>query len=111
MYKAKEIQNTLQQIVQRLVEAYRPQRIVLFGSLAYGEPDADSDIDLLIVKETDEPPLERRVRVRRLVSDPERRIPFSPLVLTPDELALRLALGDPFYREIVQRGKVLYDRN
>jgi len=111
MYKTKELQDTLQQIVQRLVEAYRPQRIILFGSLAYGEPDGDSDIDLLIIKETDEPPLERRVHVRRLVSDPERRVPFSPLVLTPEELAQRLALDDPFYREIVRRGKVLYAGN
>jgi len=111
MHKAPEIHDTLQQIVQRLVEAYRPERIVLFGSLAYGEPDVDSDIDLLIIKETDEPPLERRVRVRRLVSDPERRVPFSPLVLTPEELAHRLALGDPFYREIMRRGKVLYAWN
>ncbi|MEM4251673.1 MAG: nucleotidyltransferase domain-containing protein [Candidatus Bathyarchaeia archaeon] len=99
---------SLQTIVQRLVEQYRPERVILFGSLAYGEPDRDSDIDLLIIKDTTETPLERRVRVRRLVSDPERLVPFSPLVLTPEELANRLQLGDPFYREIVTRGKVLY---
>jgi len=46
--------------------------------------------------------------VRQLVSDPQRRVPFSPLVLTPDELTHRLALGDPFYREILHRGKVLH---
>jgi len=111
MYKVKEIQDILQQIVQSLIEAYRPQQIVLFGSLAYGEPNADSDIDLLIIKETDEPPLARRVHVRQLVADPERRVPFSPLVLTPEELAHRLSLEDPFYLEIMRRGKVLYARN
>ena len=95
MYPVKEIQDTLQKIVQSLIESYRPQQIVLFGSLAYGAPDADSDIDLLIIKETDESPLARRVRVRQLVADPERRVPFSPLVLTPEELAHRLTLGDP----------------
>jgi len=102
------IQYIVQQIVARLIESYQPQRVILYGSLAYGEPNEDSDIDLLIIKETAAPPLERRVHVRRLVSDPERRVPFSPLVLTPDELTGRLALGDPFYREILHRGKVLY---
>ncbi|BAM00638.1 MULTISPECIES: nucleotidyltransferase domain-containing protein [Caldilinea] len=111
MHNIDEIQDTLQQIVRCLIEAYRPQQIVLFGSLAYGEPDADSDIDLLIIRETDEPPLARRIRVRQLVADPERRVPFSPLVLTPEELAHRLTLGDPFYLEIMRRGKVLYVRN
>lgn len=111
MDKAKEIQNTLQQIVRRLVESYPPQQVILYGSLVYGDPDADSDIDLLIIKETDEPPLERRVHVRWLVSDLRRSVPFSPLVLTPDELAHRLRLGDPFYQEIIRRGKVLYVRN
>ena len=101
----------VQQIVHRLVDRYQPQQIILFGSLAYGEPNADSDIDLLIIKETHEPPLARRIRVRQLVFDPERRIPFSPLVLTPEELSYRLSIGDPFYREILERGKVLYARS
>ena len=108
MYSIEQTQLVLQQLVRRLVESYQPQQLILFGSLAYGEPDEDSDIDLLIVKGTTESPLERRVRVRQLVADPQRRIPFSPLVLTPDELARRLAAGDAFYQEIVRRGRVLY---
>ncbi len=111
MYQADVAQQTLQGIVRRLVESYQPQRIILFGSLAYGEPDEDSDIDLLVIKDTTESPLERRVRVRQLAADPQRRIPFSPLVLTPDELAQRLSLGDVFYHEIVRRGQVLYARS
>jgi predicted nucleotidyltransferase len=106
-----QIQPIIQQIVRRLIEAYQPRQIILYGSLAYGEPNEDSDIDLLIIKETTDTPLARRAQVRRLVSDPERRIPFSPLVLTPDELSARLALGDPFYQEILSRGKMLYARN
>jgi len=106
-----QIQSTIEQIVSNLIESYRPQQIILYGSLAYGEPNEDSDIDLLIIKETTETPLARRLEVRRLVADPDRRVPFTPLVLTPDELNSRLALGDPFYREILQQGKVLYGRN
>ena len=111
MMAVEPVQRTIEQIAQRLIESYPPQRIILFGSMAYGEPRDDSDIDLLVVKETAESPLERRLRVRRLVADPHRRIPFSPFVLTPDELARRLAAGDAFYQEIVRRWKVLYARN
>ncbi len=106
-----DVQSSLQHIVRQLVESYQPQRIILFGSLAYGEPDEDSDIDLLVIKDTTESPLERRVRVRQLAADPDRRIPFSPLVLTPDELAQRLRMGDAFYQEIVRRGHTLYARS
>jgi predicted nucleotidyltransferase len=105
------VREIVAQMVRRLVDEYQPERVILFGSLAYGEPDEDTDIDLLIVKETPDPPLDRRVRVRRLLTDPKRRIPFSPLVLTPRELAQRLALGDPFYREIVGEGQVMYERS
>ena len=108
---AAEQTRTIERITQRLIKSYQPQRIILFGSMAYGVPSEDSDIDLLVVKETTEPPLERRLYVRRLVADPARRIPFSPLVLTPDELARRLAVGDTFYEEIMRRGKVLYARS
>ena len=108
MDSVEQTRHAIEHIIRRLVEDYKPEQIILFGSLAYGEPDEDSDIDLLVVKDTSETPLERRVRVRRMVADPHRRIPFSPLVLTPDELARRLDMGDAFYQEIVRRGKVLY---
>ncbi len=110
MQQIEQIQHFVDQIARRLIEGYQPQQIILFGSCAYGEPDEDSDIDLLVIKETDETPLERRLHVRRLVADPQRRIPLSPLVLTPGELAHRLAIGDAFYQEIIRRGRVLYAR-
>lgn len=108
MSTAQEI--ALEQIMYKLISVYQPKKVILFGSWAYGQPDEHSDIDLLIVKETDASPLERRVRVRRLVADAKRRIPFSPLVLTPDELEQQLDAGNPFYREILARGKELYSR-
>ncbi|MBN1250204.1 MAG: nucleotidyltransferase domain-containing protein [Anaerolineae bacterium] len=98
----------LQEIIRRLIREYRPERIILYGSMVSGQVDDDSDIDLLIVKETDQDPLSRRVTVRRLVADRTRRMPFSPLVVTPEELRRRLQLGDPFYEQILDQGKVLY---
>jgi predicted nucleotidyltransferase len=111
MLRQRPAERAIQRIVEQVVQGYRPQRVILFGSYAYGAPGRDSDIDLLIIRETDESPWQRRVRVRRLAADPERRIPFSPLVLTPVELEQRLRVGDPFYEEILARGKVLYVAN
>lgn len=106
-----QVRKIIDMMVRRLVDEYQPEQIILFGSMAYGEPDEDSDIDLLIIKETPEPPLERRLRVRQLLFDLQDRIPLSSLVLTPPEIRRRLAMGDPFYEEIVSQGEVLYARN
>jgi uncharacterized protein len=106
-----QIQDQLRKIVQRLVVNYQPEQILLYGSLAWGEPHVDSDIDLLIIKDTLESPLQRRICVRRLVAQAGRRIAFSPLVITPAELEQRLSLGDPFYQEILKNGVVLYARD
>jgi len=105
------VQQKIDQIVRRVVDQYRPEKIILFGSHAYGTPDAGSDVDMLIVKETDDRPIDRRVAVRRIAYTPRRDLSFSPLVITPQELAKRLEIGDPFYDEIISRGKVLYARS
>ena len=95
----------LNKIVKQLVDSYRPEKILLFGSYAYGEPSADSDLDLLIIKKTSESFMDRLVNVRQIVSDPKRSIPFQPLVLTSDELKERLAIGDQFVEEILSKEK------
>jgi predicted nucleotidyltransferase len=104
------IQRILDEVVQRLIVDYQPERIILYGSYAYGTPDADSDLDLLIIKATDASPLERRVQVRRILAQPTRRIPLSSLVLTPDELSQRLRIHDPFITDIIRQAETLYVR-
>ncbi|MCX9010598.1 MAG: nucleotidyltransferase domain-containing protein [Candidatus Methanoperedens sp.] len=101
---------TLENIVNRLRRDYDPEQIILFGSYAYGNPTEESDIDLLIVKDTSEPILARWVRVRKLVSDLRRGFAFSPIIVTPAELENRLGKGDPFFEGILKRGKKLYTR-
>ncbi|MBI2153138.1 MAG: nucleotidyltransferase domain-containing protein [Candidatus Rokubacteria bacterium] len=98
----------IEDIVKRIAEGYQPLKVILFGSYAYGEPTPDSDIDLLIVKDTSERFIDRWVAVRELIADPARRIPVEPIVVTPDELQRRLAGGDQFFQEIIARGKLLY---
>ena len=98
----------LHDIVQRIVNGYSPQKIILFGSRAYGKPDEDSDIDLLIIKDTDKPPLTRWMEVKRLVRDRNRKASVSPLVYTREEIEDRLAIKDFFIQEVMEKGEVLY---
>jgi predicted nucleotidyltransferase len=107
-YHASEVREIIQDILRRLLAGYAPQKVILFGSYAYGNPQPDSDIDLLIIKETGERFIDRWVTVRRLLSDPQRTVALEILVLTPEELSTRLDVGDQFLKEITQRGQVLY---
>lgn len=100
---------TLDDIVQRLVAGYDPDRIILFGSHATGEGREGSDIDLLVVKETAQRPTERRIEVERLVCD--RRVPLDLLVYTPREMRELYATGSPLVESVVESGRVLYMRN
>ncbi|MBI4726801.1 nucleotidyltransferase domain-containing protein [candidate division TA06 bacterium] len=103
--KAEEI---IKKIAQALVKGYQPEKIILFGSYAYGEPNSQSDIDLLIIKETEQTFFKRLLDVRRLVSEIRRGYPFEPLVFTPEEIEARLKLGDPIFAEIFKKGEVIY---
>ena len=104
------ITKVIRSMVERLRETYLPEKIILYGSYAYGRPGKESDIDLLIIKKTSERPIDRRIAVRRIVSDIRKKIPFSPLVVTPEELLRRLKIGDDFFIEITEKGKVLYEK-
>jgi len=105
-----EARKILDNIVSRLKRDYDPEQIILYGSYAYGNPTEESDIDLLIVKDTRESVLARWMRVRKLVSDLRKGFAFSPIIITPSELKNRLGKGDPFFEEILRRGKKLYAR-
>ena len=98
----------IETIVRRIADEYRPLKVILFGSHVWGKPTDDSDIDLLIVKETAERFIERWVTVRALIADHERRVPVEPIVLTPEELERRLARGDQFFRRILAQGRLVY---
>jgi predicted nucleotidyltransferase len=98
----------LRAITKRIVENVRPEKIILFGSHAYGEPTLESDIDLLVVLVNRKRSIENAMAVDKLFSN--RRFGMDILVRTPQELKARLDLGDMFMEEITQRGKVLYER-
>ena len=95
-------------MLQKLITEYAPRKVVLFGSHAYGTPRPDSDIDLLIIKETSERFIERWVTVQRILTGTHRALPVETLVVTPQEIETRLAIGDQFLAEILEKGEVLY---
>ena len=99
----------LKEITERIVEALAPEKVILFGSYAQGQPTSDSDVDLLIVMESEERPSKRRQAVSRLFR--ERPFPMDIVVRTPREIEQAMEGIDPFIREILERGKVLYDRS
>ena len=97
----------LDALIRRLVEAYQPQRVILYGSRAYGEPRADSDVDLLVIKETDEEWWQRKSTVSRCLRGVTTAW-VDVRVITPAELAGRLERGNQFYAEVLERGRVVY---
>jgi len=103
-----DVATLLAWIVERLRVDYAPQKIILFGSYAYGTPQHDSDIDLLIIKETADRVLDRWIDVQRILSDPRRYVPLETLIMTPQEVMQRLERGDQFLEEILDKGRVLY---
>ncbi len=99
----KEIQN----IVDQLVRLYKPEKIILFGSLAKDQIKRGTDIDLFIIK-SDVPKLGVD-RIRQLDALIKYRLATDFIVYKPQELEQRLKLGDPFVKTILKEGKVLYD--
>lgn len=106
---ANETETLIQGLLQKLLAQYQPQKVILYGSYAYGNPRRNSDIDLFIIKETAERFIDRWVTVRRILTDPKRRAPVEPLVLTPREVEQRLRRGDQFVAEVLSRGRLLYE--
>lgn len=94
----------LKAIADRLRQDYRAVRVILFGSEARGEATEHSDIDLLVVAETNERFYERVASALRTVRDLSYGLPLAPIVLTLKELQSRLDRGDQFVQEIIDTG-------
>ena len=102
MIRQKEIQD----VVKRIAENYKPEKIYLFGSFAWGKPNKDSDVDFFIVKETKIRKFNRQLRVRDIVNGD---LPVDILVYNNKEIKERVSLGDFFVKKILNQGKLVYD--
>ncbi len=94
----------IRRFARQVAERFHPDKIILFGSYAYGTPHADSDVDIMVVMPARNE-LDQAVRISMTVEAP---FPLDIIVRTPQKLAWRLKEGDWFLREVVSQGKVLY---
>lgn len=104
------IAGRLRPYLRVLVEQFAAQRVILFGSYAYGHPDEHSDVDLLIVKEIEESVLKDKIHIRRAWQKMPRRdplLPFDLVLVSPERHLERLRNAAGFYDEIVSKGLVL----
>ena len=96
----------IRQLCKRIAQEFKPEKIVLFGSHAYGQPTPESDLDLLVIMQFDGDPLEQAVAMLNRLNV---LLPVDLLVRTPEQIRHRLEMGDSFMRDIVERGKVMYE--
>ncbi|MFA4957575.1 MAG: nucleotidyltransferase domain-containing protein [Candidatus Methanoperedens sp.] len=96
----------IQEIKNRIISGVHPDKIILFGSYAYGTPTKDSDLDLLVIMPSDEPMHSRVTRIRKLVRDIP--IPKDIIVYTPQEVEKWKDASVAFITSIVRTGKVIY---
>ncbi len=102
------LERELNRYLEILIGTYRPEKVILFGSMVQGETGEWSDLDLVIIKETDLPFLDRIKEVMKLLRP---RVGVDILVYTPEEFE-HLSRERAFVRnEIVNKGKVLYERS
>jgi predicted nucleotidyltransferase len=104
------VAETLPSAIELIVSKLKPEKIILFGSCAYGNPTPDSDVDLLVIMNTRAKEIDRYVAVSNLLYP--RQFPVDILVRTPKEIeAEARKKGNFFMREILKRGTVLYERS
>lgn len=98
----------IEEVSDRIADEFAPERILLFGSYAWGAPTPDSDVDLLVILPFEGKAISKSVEMRLKIRPP---FPMDLLVRTPEKVLERLTLGDPFIRSILEKGKVLYEAN
>jgi len=101
-------QHSIRKLCDLIVREFQPERIILFGSYAYGNPTPDSDVDLLVVL-----PFEGKNLLKSLeiLNRTNPRFPIDLLARRPDDTERRYREGDPLIREALDHGQVLYERH
>jgi uncharacterized protein len=92
--------------VSQVAQQFQPQRVVLFGSYAYGKPTADSDVDLLVIMPHQGHSAVQAAEIRKRI---RAGFPMDLIVRSPREIRKRLAMHDVFITEILEQGRTLYE--
>ncbi|MEW6681139.1 MAG: nucleotidyltransferase domain-containing protein [bacterium] len=96
----------IEEIKEKILNQFQPQKIVLFGSYAWGSPKSGSDLDLLIVKESKEVFHKRSIPLYRLFR--KWMIPMDFIVYTPEELMKYKDIKGSFINKVLAKGRILY---
>ena len=96
----------IRRFARDVAEKFHPDKIILFGSQAYGTPHEDSDVDILVIMPARNE-IDQSVRISLAIDPP---FPLDIIVRTPKNMKWRLEEGDSFLREITSKGKVLYEK-
>ena len=101
-----KINAKIKDLCRQIVEGFNPQKIILFGSHAYGKPTVDSDVDLLVIMPFEGRNSQKAIEIRGKI---KTALPLDLLVRTSEQVKERIAMEDFFMREIAEKGKVLYE--
>jgi predicted nucleotidyltransferase len=96
----------IRNVTRQIVQQFHPQKVILFGSYAYGQPTKDSDVDLLVVMDTDESPLHVAAKIAAAIEHP---FPLDIVVRTPVEFASAVQRRGVFATEVATKGITLYE--
>lgn len=108
MVEASDVGESIKQIVDQIVEGYKPERVILSGLHARGlNPDGEP-VRLIILKETDDPQEKRISDVLRCYRGP---FPIHPSVYAEEEMHLRLAADDEEFNRVIREGVVVYEKD
>jgi predicted nucleotidyltransferase len=96
----------IRKFAHQIAKQFQPNKIILFGSYAYGKPNEDSDVDILVIM-----PFEGRSpeKAREIWMATKPNFPIDIMVRKPEEIKKRISIGDFFLREMIEKGKVLYE--
>jgi predicted nucleotidyltransferase len=100
--------NEIERFGKRIGEEFGAEKVILFGSHAQGIATQDSDVDLLIVASFAGKSVDQSVQIRLKLRP---SFPVDLLIRTPEKIRQRLEMGDQFIKDILKRGKVLYEAN
>lgn len=109
----KQLQQTIQDVISPIVQTYKPEKIILFGSAVTGTMHEDSDLDFVIIKKTKQRFYDRIGKVLHILYAPTRSlgVPVDVLVYTPEEFS-QMSQERYFIRdEVVDKGRIVYDKS
>lgn len=98
--------NAIKKFGRQIGEQFGAERVILFGSYAHGRVTADSDVDVLVIGPFKGRAVDKSVEIRMKL---QPQFPVDILVRTPEKVRQRIKMGDCFMREILEKGKVLYE--